>query len=124
MNDIWPPPSHIVLFIAYLYLKGKAHKTVMCYVAVINFRCKVLKPPNLDYSKNVMVCKMLEGLRRARSSKDMRLPITSQLLNKIIDKLPSVCFSLYETWLFAAASSLAFHGFLRVRPIAVNCVFE
>lgn len=60
-----------------------------------------------------MVCKMLEGLRRTRSSKDMRLPITSELLNKIIDKLPSGCFSLYETWLFAAA----FHGFLRVGEI-------
>jgi hypothetical protein len=39
LNDIWPPPpSHIVLFIAYLSLKGKAHKTVICYVAAISFR--------------------------------------------------------------------------------------
>lgn len=54
-----------------------------------------------------MVCKMLEGLRWARSSKDMRLPITSELLNKIIDKLPSGCFSLPQL----------FHGFLRVGEI-------
>ena len=43
LDLIWPPPpSHIVLFVAYLSLKGKAHRTARCYVAAIGFRCKIL----------------------------------------------------------------------------------
>ncbi|XP_076114389.1 uncharacterized protein LOC143082555 [Mytilus galloprovincialis] len=115
MECVWPPPpSHIVLFIAYLSLKGRAHKTVSCYVTAIGFRCKVLQSQFMDYSQNFIIRKMLEGLKRSKFSKDKRLPITSELLTRIIEKLPSVCYSAYESLLFAAAFSVAFHGFLRV----------
>ncbi|CAG2223357.1 unnamed protein product [Mytilus edulis] len=115
MECVWPPPpSHIVLFIAYLSLKGRAHKTVSCYVTAIGFRCKVLQSQFMDYSQNFIIRKMLEGLKRSKFSKDKRLPITSELLTRIIEKLPLVCYSAYESLLFAAAFSVAFHGFLRV----------
>lgn len=57
---------------------------------------------------------MLEGLRRTKGAKDQRLPITAEILTKIINKLSSICSSLYETRLFTAAYTLAYHGFLRV----------
>ena len=60
---------------------------------------------------------MLEGMKRTKSSKDARLPITLELLTKIIDKLSSICFSSYEALLFATSFTFAFHGFLRVGEI-------
>ncbi|CAC5357931.1 unnamed protein product [Mytilus coruscus] len=57
---------------------------------------------------------MLEGLKRSKFSKDKRLQITSELLARIIEKLPSICYSAYESLFFAAAFSVAFHSFLRV----------
>jgi hypothetical protein len=86
---IWPPPpSHIVLFVAYLSLKGKAHSTARCYVAAIGFRCKILQSTSVsqDLSHNFIVSKMLEGMKRKKSSKDYRIPITLELLTKLIDK--------------------------------------
>ncbi len=119
LDNIWPPPcSHIVLFVAYLSMKGKAYKTANCYLSAINFRCKFLEPQNfIDFSKNFIVIKMLEGLKRSKNTTDQRLPITSELLFKISNVLSSVCSSSYETLLFTTAFSLAFHGFLRVGEI-------
>jgi hypothetical protein len=39
------------------------------------------------------------------------------MLNKILKRLPMVCSSPYEALLFAAAFSMACHGFLRVGEI-------
>ena len=64
-----------------------------------------------------MHSKMLEGMKRTKSSKDYIIPITLEYLTKIIDKLSSICFSSYEALLFATAFTFAFHGFLRVGEI-------
>lgn len=118
LDKSWPPPfSHIILFMAYLSLKGKAYKTVNCYLAAITFRCKIIEPQGQNFKNHFLVCKMLEGLRRVKGTKDQRLPITLELLSNIVAKLPAVCSSLYETLLFSAAFTLAYHGFLRVGEI-------
>ena len=52
--------------------------------------------------------------------KDMRLPVTQELLIKIISVLPSICFNKFEQALFAAAYSIAFHAFLRVGEICAD----
>ena len=46
------------------------------------------------------------------------MPITKELLHKVIAILPSFCSSQYETKLFKAAFSLAYHGLLRVSEFA------
>ena len=43
LDLIWPPPpSHIVLFVAYLSLNGKGDSTARCYVAAFGFRFKIV----------------------------------------------------------------------------------
>ena len=64
--------------------------------------------------------KLLEGLRRKRPQKpDVRIPITLEMLKKLICALHSVCFSNYEKCLFASAFSLAFFAMLRVSELTV-----
>ena len=53
-------------------------------------------------------------MQKKRKQKDCRLPISREMLEQIIKTLPKICNSLYESKLFSAAFSLAFHGMLRV----------
>lgn len=117
LAQIWPPPiPHVTLFIAFLSLNRKAASTAANYIAAINFRCKFYQ--NYDISQQFIVKKMLEGMKRSKIVKDIRLPITLDLLNRIINQLPVICCSGYESTLFAAAFSVAYHGFFRVGEIA------
>ena len=52
--------------------------------------------------------------------KDTRLPITLQILVKILSKLAVTCSNEFEKKLFAAAYSLAYFGFFRVGEIAFS----
>ena len=64
---------------------------------------------------------MLEGVRRSHTGKkDWRLPITIDLLKKIIISLPGVCNSKYETKLFKSVLSLCFFGFLRAGEVSLS----
>lgn len=115
----WPPPlSHVTTFIAFLSLSKKSHSTVSTYISAINFKCKMSQ--FVDFANNFLVRKMLEGMRRTNKKKDTRLPISRELLHKIINALPLVCTSNFEAALFSSAFSIAFHGFLRVGEIAMN----
>jgi uncharacterized Fe-S radical SAM superfamily protein PflX len=79
------------LFIAFLSLNNKSSKSAACYITAINFRCKF--DQNVDISQNFIVKKMLQGMKR---SKDVRLSITFEILDKILKRLPVVCSSPYE----------------------------
>ena len=62
----------------------------------------------------------MQGLKRARHTADSRLPITKSILTKIFQVLPSICRNDFESSLFAAAFSLAFHGLLRVGELVIH----
>ncbi|VDI73212.1 Hypothetical predicted protein [Mytilus galloprovincialis] len=71
--------------------------------------------------KNIVVRKLLEGIKRSRPKKnDLRLPITRDMLKSIIFSLACVCKTRYELSLFKAAFSLAFHGLFRVGELVVT----
>lgn len=121
LQSIWPPLlSHVTIFIAFLSLSNKSHNTVASYLSAINFRCKASQ--HAGFADNFLVSKMLEGMRRGHKSKDTRLPISADLLSRIIKMLPSICCSEFEAALFSSAFSLSFHGFLRVGEVAYNKV--
>jgi hypothetical protein len=87
-------------------------------LSAINFQCKSLQQS--DFSQSFLVQKMLEGLKRLKKPSDSRLPITEELLDRIICNLPNVCTSFYEADLFSSAFSVAFHGLLRVGEIVLS----
>lgn len=65
--------------------------------------------------------KVLEGIKRSKGSvKNQCLPITIDILHKIILTLPKICFNVYETLLFKTAFSVAFHALLRISEFAVS----
>jgi hypothetical protein len=58
---------------------------------------------------------MLEGINRITpKTRDFRLPVTREILLKLIRVLPVVCNSSFEDTLYKATFSMAFHGLLRI----------
>ncbi|XP_060584407.1 uncharacterized protein LOC132740509, partial [Ruditapes philippinarum] len=116
LPGVWPPPvDHMVNFIGYLSLKKFAFATVNSYLSGISFFLKMNGIP--DNTQSFIVKKMLCGMRRIRSKKDLRVPITLQVLLRFPMK---VAYSNYESILYITAFVCAFFGFLRVGEIAVD----
>lgn len=115
----WPPSiDTIALFIAWLSLQGLKDSTARLYINAIGFQCKI-RGCN-DISRNFVVQKALEGLKRSVRRNSLRLPITQVLLKGILGALQNVCSNEYETRLFTAAYCLAFFGFLRVSELVAT----
>jgi hypothetical protein len=110
---IWPPTTEqLVMSVSWLSLKGLSHSTARLYVKAVGFQCKMRDV--LDVSRNYIIEKALEGIKRSAGVRMSRLPITKYILRHILSVLPLVCANAYESHLFAAVYSLAFFGFLRV----------
>ena len=120
MEKLWPIPlDHITQFIAYQSCLGIAPSTVKCYVSALSFYNKLDNCE--DFTQHFVVKKMLDGMTRLRArGSDCRYPITYELLRKIVEILPSVCISKYETILFACSFCMAFFAFLRSSEICSN----
>ncbi|CAC5384689.1 unnamed protein product [Mytilus coruscus] len=113
LEKVWPGPvEQLVQFIVYLSLKHLSPATVRLYISGMSFSHKAR---NLkDTTKNFVVSKMLEDLHRNHPQRDNRAPITLSLLRQIIDALPSICTSTYESLLFKSSFMMAYFSMLRV----------
>ncbi|XP_063397183.1 uncharacterized protein LOC134681477 [Mytilus trossulus] len=120
LHDIWPAPlSDLIFYIAFLSFKGLSASTVLTHMSGISYQHKI--QDLTDSTKSFLVGKTLEGLKRSNPKKpDLRVPISIDLLRKLIRSLQHVCFSLYESAMFASAFSLSFFALLRVGEIAAE----
>ena len=104
-------------FVSYLYKRGLSWSTVNNYLSALSFHNKINK--YVDNIQSFVIRKMVDGLKRINAKKkDCRLPISRKMLEQIIKTLSKIFNSLYESTLFSAAFSLAFHGMLRVGELA------
>lgn len=116
LQHIWPVPlSDLLYFIAFLSLEGLSASSVNTFISAIAHVHKIQNIQETN-TNSFLVRKAIEGLRRENggSNLDIRLPITIDLLDKILSCLHSICSNTYEASLFAAAFSLSFFGLLRV----------
>ena len=99
-------------FMSFLSLNGKAPATINSYVCAVSHWHKVkgLDGPCASY----LVRKTVRGAARSVGPPNTRLPITPELLRKLIVALPSVCSSTYEAKMFTCVFSLAFFGLFRI----------
>jgi len=94
-------------YIAYLSYTGLSASTILTYISGLSYTHKLHSLE--DNTKSFLVGKLLEGLRLKKTQKsDIRLPISISLLKRLIQSLPSVCYSAYESMLFDSAFSLSF----------------
>ena len=110
---------HLCYFIAFMSYSDLSFSTASTYLAGLAFKQKI--EGFQDPLDSFVVKKMLAGFRRINpTNHDLRLPITGDILKKIISSLPFITSSNFETKLMHAAFTLAFHGFLRIGEVAAN----
>jgi hypothetical protein len=116
MSDMWmtcfPARPLLWLVISPTRRSPKKHK--------LNALANIVDKLNghTDNTKSFLVTKILEGSKRKNSPKaDLRLPVSMNLLKRLIQSPPFVCTSVYESTMFASAFSLCFFGLLRVGEI-------
>jgi hypothetical protein len=110
------PLYDLLFYIAYMSHTGLSASTITTYISGISTMHKV--NGHTDNTKSFLVTKILEGSKRKNSPKgDLRLPVSMNLLKRLIQSLPFVCTSVYESTMFASAFSLCFFGLLRVDEI-------
>lgn len=109
----WPPVlDDIINFIAYLSINGYKFATARSYLAGVSFYIKINNWP--DPSEAFIVKKLLKGFQRKNPTKDIRSPVTLQMLQSFPSALKNITSSSYEALLFSTAFSVAFFGFLRI----------
>jgi hypothetical protein len=121
MSDMWMTcfPARPLLWLVispYMSHTGLSASTITTYISGISTMHKL--NGQTDNTKSFLVTKILEGSKRKNSPKaDLRLPVSMNLLKRLIQSLPFVCTSVYESTMFASAFSLCFFGLLRVGEI-------
>jgi len=111
-----PIPEHIIMnFVAFMSKKGYASKTIAVYVESLSFTMKISSVK--DTTKHFLIKKVLEGHRRMNPTKDSRLPITIDILARIMHILPLICYNNYECSLFQGMFLVSFWGLFRVGEI-------
>ncbi|MBV2113375.1 MAG: tyrosine-type recombinase/integrase [Candidatus Thiodiazotropha sp. (ex Ctena orbiculata)] len=113
LSNEWPVPvSDLAFFISFCFQQGLSPSSVTTYISAISF---VHKLRNMqDPAGSFVICKLLEGFKRLKSRKDIRAPITEDILIKIFHALPHICYNQYELYLFRAVFSIAYYGLFRV----------
>ena len=100
-----------------MFDKNYACSTARSYVSALGY-CHRLAGYS-DPTKVFWVLEMLKGCTKMGMRVDTRLPITLPILLSIVDNMPSLCSTLYESRLYQAMCTTAFFAFLRVGEITI-----
>lgn len=100
-----------------MQLCGKSASTIRTVISGLNYVNQVLG--YCDITKNFIVQKTLAGIQNITPRRDIRVPITQDILLKLCNSLPLVVNDNYKSLLINAMFNLAFHAFLRIGEITV-----
>ena len=112
--------SNLILFVAHLHTEKKAHATVVTYISAISHIHKMYEIP--DPTQSFIIKKMLAGMHREGKFFDMRMPITVDILTRIIDSLAVTTQGQFNRTLYKAMFLTAFYGFMRIGEITAGSV--
>jgi hypothetical protein len=108
--------AQLALFIAYLQNKSFAARTISTYVSALDFIHKINKLP--DPTEALLIEKRIQSLHKQKRS-DSRLPITSSILNQLVNALSYTVSSKFDQTL-TSMLTLTYHGLLRIGEMTVN----
>lgn len=103
----------LVNFLAYMFTSGYGVSTVAAHSSALAYIHRLFQYQ--DFSNSFLVKQFLKGANNIRAvAPDTRLPITYELLRKIIPAIAITIKSEIHRHLFTSMCLLAFHGFLRI----------
>ncbi|XP_075688660.1 uncharacterized protein LOC142657510 [Rhinoderma darwinii] len=105
----------LLYFIGNAYSEGSSAAMVARSLSALAFWFK--KKGEEDVTKSFLVRQAMKGFRRGSAVRDLRKPVSFELLVAICDLLREVCVSAFEVRLFTLAFSLAFFGAFRISEL-------
>lgn len=105
-------------FIGHLYARQYSPSTITSHTSAISYIHKLASCP--DPTSSFIVRKLLKGCNNLSSRSDTRLPITKDILIKLIGALKFFVSDPYHQVLLKAIFLLAFNAFLRLGEILVR----
>lgn len=115
-----PSLSHLLMYIAHCYQQGLAASTTRTHISALSFTFQL--GGYQDLTQNFLIKKQLQGFSKVRPTIDNRLPITPDILARIVSALPSTTTSAFISTLLHAMYVLAFCAFIRVGEITKTSV--
>ena len=107
--------QHVALFIAHLYNQNLRSSTIKSYISTISF---VHKIGNLeDPTKTFLIKKAIIGQKRKESKPSYKLPITRNILHKLVQAVPFASDSSYDQVIFKAIFLFTFYACLRIGEV-------
>ena len=110
--------NNLAFFISYLSAKKFVSFTISTYVSALSYVHKLGSFP--DPTKNFLVQKLLTANSKLHSSPDVRLPITSSVLQHLVLILNHTNSSAFQRLLYQTMFLVAFYGFFRVGELTVK----
>lgn len=110
-----PRLEHLASFIAHCYQSNLAASTTRTIVSALSFICQLSSFQ--DFTQHFLIKKMLQGFQKVKPTYDPRLPITPEILLKLVQALPHTTDSYFSRTLLHAMFILAYCAFLRVGEI-------
>ena len=114
-NSLPTKTQNIMLYIAEMVNQGYAPSTIASNLSAISFFHKMLSFH--DPTSHFAIKKIMVGTNKLHRSIDTRIPITLEILHSLIDSIPHVTQSLYESCLFRSMYILMFNAFLRIGEV-------
>ena len=113
----WFPASvnYVALYIAHLINNGYAASTVATNLSALAYFHNLTD--SVDPTCHFVIRKIMAGANKLVKSSDMRLPITLDMLRKLIDSTQHVTRSFYEAAMLKAMFILMFHAFMRIGEV-------
>lgn len=107
--------QNLVNYLAHLCTKGYKLSTISTHASSLAYINKYLGFK--DFAESFLVKQLFKGIANLKTNSEMpdtRLPITHELLHKMLTALPHTIQNFYQRTLFATMCILAFHGFFRI----------
>lgn len=88
------------MYIAHCYQQGLAASTTRTHISALSFTFQL--GGYQDLTQNFLIKKQLQGFSKVRPTIDNRLPITPDILARIVSALPSATSSAFISTLLHA----------------------
>lgn len=109
---------HILYFVAWLHDQKKSLNTISTYLAGISYHNWIREIP--DPTQFFIIKKLIKGEQRLSGTPDVRLPITPNILHKLVKSLHFTVSGKYTKRFLRAMFTLGFFAFLRIGEISAK----
>ena len=113
LNQLWPPPiTRLINLIHHMPTDNYSCATISSYISYINLSNKMHE--HVVYTQSFVIQKLSAVVSKTNKWNVIRKLIAMSLLKQIIEALPNICSSYFESTLFASIFHYHYLAVLRI----------